>query len=94
MELLFLFIALPFFLGVFIAFGLSAVTFVGLAIVTILLLAVRFWYITLAIMAILLLPIVILIPWVGSVFTLLACFAIVLAFIPIDEKKRQFSRLD
>lgn len=87
MELLLLLIVVSIFIGMFIIFGLAAITFIGGVSIVVLALMFRFWYVTLAIMAILLLPIVILIPWVGSVFTLLACFAIVLAFIPIDEQK-------
>lgn len=76
MEILVLLIVVPLIISAFIALGASVFAVVGSAIVGVLTLAFNFWYITLAILLVLLAPVIYLNGWLAWVLIPLAIVAL------------------
>lgn len=94
MEILVLLIVVPLIIGAFIAVGVSVFAVVSSAIVGALALAINFWYITLAVLLVLLAPVIYLNGWLVWVLVSLAILALAIYFVPLtDEQKAEIQRL-
>lgn len=94
MEILVLLIIVPLIISAFIALGASVFAVVVSAIVGVLALAINFWYITLAILLVLLAPVIYLNGWLAWVLVPIAIVALAIYFVPLsDEQKAEIQRL-
>lgn len=94
MEILVLLIIVPLIISAFIALGTSVFAVVVSAIVGVLALAINFWYITLAILLVLLAPVIYLNGWLAWVLVPIAIVALAIYFVPLsDEQKAEIQRL-
>nr|DAY31454.1 MAG TPA: Nematode polyprotein allergen ABA-1 [Caudoviricetes sp.] len=94
MEILVLLIIVPLIISAFIALGASVFAVVVSAIVGVIALAINFWYITLAILLVLLAPVIYLNGWLAWVLVPIAIVALAIYFVPLsDEQKAEIQRL-
>ncbi|MFZ7273954.1 MULTISPECIES: hypothetical protein [Pasteurellaceae] len=93
MEFLFLLIILPFIIGIMLGIGLLTLMAMGFAIVGIAILAVRFWYLVLATILIMLFPVLYSDGWLAWIVVPIIVFAIGMWFIPVpDDQKADYEK--
>ncbi|MCW9699832.1 hypothetical protein [Avibacterium sp. 20-129] len=88
MEFLFLLIILPFIIGIMFAMGVLTLAAIGFTIVSIAILAVRFWYFVLAAMLIMLFPALYSDNLLGWILVPIIVFAVVMWFIPVPDAQK------
>ncbi|MEE6030949.1 hypothetical protein [Avibacterium paragallinarum] len=93
MEFLFLLIILPFIIGIMLGIGLLTLMAMGLAIVGIAILAVRFWYLVLVAILMMLFPVLYSDGWLAWIVVPIIVFAIAMWFIPVpDDQKADYEK--
>ncbi|KGQ26818.1 MULTISPECIES: hypothetical protein [Gallibacterium] len=93
MEILIFFIGAFIWLGLLVAGTVFALGITVILVSALIMLAIRFWYISLAAMLIMLFPVLYLEGWLGWTFVTIIVFAIAIWFIPVpDDQKADYKK--